>query len=51
MSEYSRADSGYTTASSSNASYYMLGGLGPNIGGEDWEKAKKKKELMKQYGR
>ncbi len=26
-----------------------LGGLGANIGNEDWEKAKRKKELIKEY--
>jgi hypothetical protein len=26
-----------------------LGGLGANIGGEDWEKARKKKEIINQY--
>jgi hypothetical protein len=28
-----------------------LGGLGANIGGEEWEKAKKKKEAAQEYER
>ena len=28
-----------------------LGGLGPNIGSNDWEKAKKKKEQQLEYAR
>lgn len=26
-----------------------LGGLGPNIGGDNWEKAKKKQEAIREY--
>mgnify|MGYP001049657640 FL=1 len=26
-----------------------MGGLGANIGGENWEKAKRKKEIARQY--
>ena len=29
---------------------YKLGGLGANIGGDDWERAKKKQEIMNHYG-
>ena len=26
-----------------------MGGLGPNLGGESWEKARKKQEAIKEY--
>jgi len=28
-----------------------LGGLGANVGGEDWEKAKRKKEAIQEYAK
>jgi hypothetical protein len=28
-----------------------MGGLGANIGSEDWEKAKKKQEFFSEYGK
>ena len=31
--------------------YYELGGLGPNVGSEDWMKAKQRSEIASQYSR